>query len=208
MKQCLSISSILLLVLAFCISGASAQSMDQGAGMQDDPPGQMNMKCDSMMHDGMMHQGMHKDMMHGDMMERQHHMKMMLMRLGLDEKQKAEVDRMMTAHMKDAIKKKADLDIAKLELKGILSKDPMDMTAAESKMKEIEAIKTAIFLSHLNVHQEIKSVLTPEQQTKMKKMMEMHMMDGGMMGIDGCGCEMKKCGMKEKEHYEHEKMMK
>jgi Spy/CpxP family protein refolding chaperone len=182
--------------------------MDQGAGMQDDPPGQMNMKCDSMMHDGMMHQGMHQDMMHGDMMERQHHMKMMLMRLGLDEKQKAEVDRMMTAHMKDAIKKKADLDIAKLELKGILSKDPMDMTAAESKMKEIEAIKTAIFLSHLNVHQEIKSVLTPEQQTKMKKMMEMHMMDGGMMGKDGCGCEMKKGGMKEKEHYEHEKMMK
>ena len=208
MKQCLSISSILLLVLAFCISGASAQSMDQGAGMQDDPPGQMNMKCDSMMHDGMMHQGVHQDMMHGDMMERQHHMKMMLMRLGLDEKQKAEVDRMMTAHMKGAIKKKADLDIAKLELKGILSKDPMDMTAAESKMKEIEAIKTAIFLSHLNVHQEIKSVLTPEQQTKMKKMMEMHMMDGGMMGKDGCGCEMKKGGMKEKEHYEHDKMMK
>ena len=92
MKQILSISSILLLVLAFCISGASAQSMDQGAGMQDDPPGQMNMKCDSMMHDGMMHQGVHQDMMHGDMMERQHHMKMMLMRLGLDEKQKAEVD--------------------------------------------------------------------------------------------------------------------
>jgi Spy/CpxP family protein refolding chaperone len=208
MKQILSISSILLLVLAFCISGASAQPMDQGAGMQDDPPGQMNMKCGSMMHDGTMHQGMHQDMMHGDMMERQHHMKMMLMRLGLDEKQKAEVDRMMTAHMKDAIKKKADLDIAKLELKGILSKDPMDMTAAESKMKEIEAIKTAIFLSHLNVHQEIKSVLTPEQQTKMKKMMEMHMMDGGMMGKDGCGCEMKKGGMKEKEHYEHEKMMK
>ena len=204
MKQCLSISSILLLVLAFCISGASAQSMDQAAGMQDDPPGQKNMKCDSMMHDGMMHQGM----MHGDMMERQHHMKMMLMRLGLDEKQKAEVDRMMTAHMKDAIKKKADLDIAKLELKGILSKDPMDMRAAESKMKEIEAIKTAIFLSHLNVHQEIKSVLTPEQQTKMKNMMEMHMMGGGMMGKDGCGCEMKKGGMKEKEHYEHDKMMK
>ncbi len=208
MKQCLSMSSILLLVLAFCISGASAQSMDQGAGMQDDPPGQMNMKCDSMMHGGMMHQGMHEGMMHGDMMERQHHMKMMLMRLGLDEKQKAEVDRMMTAHMKDAIKKKADLDIAKLELKSILSKDPMDMRAAESKMKEIEAIKTAIFLSHLNVHQEIKSVLTPEQQTKMKNMMEMHMMGGGMMGKEGCGCEMKKGGMKEKEHYEHEKMMK
>ena len=204
MKQCLSISSILLLVLAFCISAASAQPMDRGAGMQDDPPGQMNMKCDSMMHEGMMHEGM----MHEGMMERQHHMKMMLMRLGLDEKQKAEVDRMMTAHMKDVIKKKADLEIAKLELKSILSKDPMDMKAAESKMKEIEAIKTAIFLSHLNVHQEIKSVLTPEQQAKMKDMMEMHMMGGGMMGKDGCGCEMKKCGMKEKEHYEHEKMMK
>jgi len=39
----------------------------------------------------------------------------------------------MTAHMKDAIKKKADLDIAKLELKGILSKDPMDMDSCRIK---------------------------------------------------------------------------
>ena len=183
MKYCLSISSILLLVLAFCISGASAQPMEQGSGMQADPPGQMNMKCDGMMHDGMMH---------GDMMERQNHMKMMMTRLGLDERQKAEVDRIMTAHMKDVIKKKADLDIANLDLKSILSKDPMDMKAAESKVKEIEAIKTAIFLAHLNVHQEIKSVLTPEQQTKMKNMMEMHMMGGGMTSKDGCGCEMMK----------------
>jgi len=42
----------------------------------------------------------------------------------------------------------------------------------------------------------------------MKKMMKMHIMDDGMMDKNGCGCEMKKGGMKEKEHYEHEKMMK
>lgn len=195
MKQCLSISAIFLLVLAFCISGASAQPMDRGAAMQDCTPGQMNMKCGGMTHEGMTH---------GDMMERQHHMKIMLMQLGLDEKQKAEVDRIMTAHMKDVIKKKADLDIVELDLKSILSKDPIDMRTAESKLKEIEAMKTAIFLSHLNVHQEIKSVLTPEQQMKMKEMMEMHMMGGGMMGKDGCGCDMMKREMKGKEHCEHE----
>ncbi|MGO9380290.1 MAG: Spy/CpxP family protein refolding chaperone [Dissulfurispiraceae bacterium] len=199
MKKYLSICAILLLVLAFCISGASAQPMDQGAGMQDDPPGKMNMKCGSMMHEGMMH---------GNMMERQQHMKMMLTRLGLDEKQKAEVDRIMTAHMKDVIKKKADLEIAKIDLKSILGTDPMDMKAAEAKLKEIEAIKTAIFLAHLTAHQEIKSILTPEQQKKMKEMMEMHMMGGGMMGKGGCGCDMMKGEMKEKEQYEHEKMMK
>ena len=132
------------------------------------------------------------------MMKRQHHMKMMLMRLGLDEKQQAEVDKIMTAHMKDVIKKKADLDIAKLDLKSILSKDPMDLKAAESKLKEIEAMKTAMFLAHLNVHQEIKSVLTPEQQIKMKEMMKMHMMGGGMMGKDGCDCDMMKGEMKGK----------
>ena len=209
MKQCLSISAMLLFVLAFCISAASAQPMDRGAGMQDDPPGQMNMKCGGMMHEGMMHEGMmHEGMTHEGMMKRQHHMKMMLMRLGLDEKQQAEVDKIMTAHMKDVIKKKADLDIAKLDLKSILSKDPMDMKAAESKLKEIEAMKTAMFLAHLNVHQEIKSVLTPEQQIKMKEMMKMHMMGGGMMGKDGCGCDMMKGEMKGKEHSEHEKMMK
>ena len=57
MKQCLSISAMLLFVLAFCISAASAQPMDRAAGMQDDPPGQMNMKCGGMMHEGMMHEG-------------------------------------------------------------------------------------------------------------------------------------------------------
>jgi Spy/CpxP family protein refolding chaperone len=221
MKHFLSMSAILLLALAFCFSGASAQPADHGTGMQDDPPEQMSMMCGcgSMMHEGMMHGGMmheggkheggkHEGGKRGDMMERYHHMQMMMRHLGLDEKQKAEVERIMTAHMKEVIKKQADLKIAKLDLKSILSKDSIDMKAAESKLKDIEAMKTALFLSHLTVHQDIKSVLTPEQQKKMKEMMEMHIMGGGMMGKGDARCEMMKGDMKEGEHHGHDKMMK
>ena len=211
MKHFFSMSAILLLALAFCFSGASAQPMDQGTGMQDDPPGQMNMMCGcgGMMNEGMMHGGMMREGgKHGDMMERYQHMQMMMRHLGLNGKQKAEVESIMTAHMKDVIKKQADLKIAELDLKSILSKDPIDMKAAESKLKDIEAMKTALFLSHLTVHQDTKSVLTPEQQKKMKEMMEMHMMGGGMMGKWDARCEMMKGDMKEGQHHGHEKMTK
>ncbi len=198
MKRYAAIIAILLLVLICGINYAVAA---------DDPPMGGGMMCGKMgggmMGGGMMNEGMMGGGMHDEMMERAHHIKIMLMNLGLDEKQKAEIDSIMTGHMKDVIKKKADLQIAKIDLKNILSKDPMDMKAAESKLKEIEAIKTAMILAHLNAHQEVKSVLTPEQRKKMKEMMEMHMMGEGM-----CGC-MKDGGMmKEKGYHDHEKMMK
>ena len=209
MKHFFSMSAILLLALAFCFSGASAQPMDQGTGMQDDPPGQMNMMCGcgGMMNEGMMHGGMMREGgKHGDMMERYQAMQMMMRHLGLNGKQKAEVESIMTAHMKDIIMKQADLKIAELDFKSILSKDPIDMKAAESKLKDIEAMETALFLSHLTVHQDIKSVLTPEQRKKMKEMKEM--MEMHMMGKGDARCEMMKGDMKEGEHHGHEKMMK
>ncbi|MBF0507183.1 MAG: periplasmic heavy metal sensor [Nitrospirae bacterium] len=214
MKHYVTIAAILLLILAFGINGAIAQSMGQNEGMkaQDPPPGHMGMmgggmKCDKM-GGGMKDGGSCGCMKHDKMMERAHHMKMMLMHLGLDEKQKAQIDGIMTSHVKDVIKKKADLQIAKVDLKNIISKDPVDMKAAESKLKEIEAMKTALILAHLNAHQKIKSLLTPEQQTKMKEMMEMHMMGGGMKDGGCCGGMMKGDMMKEMGHHDHEKMMK
>jgi len=49
--------------------------------------------------------------------------------------------------MKEMIKRRADKQIAKLELKDILGKDPVDMRAVEAKLKEIEAIETDMHLS-------------------------------------------------------------
>jgi Spy/CpxP family protein refolding chaperone len=183
--------AILLLVMAFGITGAIAQPMGQNEGMQDDPPMGGDMMCGKM-GGGMMHDGMMGE----------HHIRMILMQLGLDDKQKEQIEGIITRTKKDMIKKNADLKIAQIDLENILSKDPVDMKAAESKFRAIEAIKTDLMLVHLNAVQEGKSILTPEQRAKMKEIMHKHMMDGG------CNCEkMKGEMMKEKEHHDQEKMM-
>ncbi len=215
MKQCLAIMTVLLLVVAFGITGAVAQPMGQNEGMQDDPPMGGGMMCGKMgsgmmggmMHDGMMRGGrMEDEMMDGEMMS-EHHIRMILMQLGLNDKQKEQIDGIITRTKKDMIKRKADLQIAKIDLKNILSKDPVDMKAAESQIREIEAMKTAMMLAHLNAVEEGKSLLTSEQRAKMKKIMQMQMMDGGMKD-GGCSCDMMKGGMtKEMEHHDHENMM-
>lgn len=215
MKQCLAIMTVLLLVVAFGITGAVAQPMGQNEGMQDDSPMGGGMMCGKMgsgmmggmMHDGMMGGGMMQDeMMGGDMMS-EHQIRMILTKLVLDDKQKEQIDGIITRTKKDMIKRKADLQIAEIDLKNIISKDPVDMKAAESKLREIEAMKTAMMLAHLNAVEEGKSLLTSEQRAKMKKIMQVQMM-GGSMKDGGCSCDMMKGDMtKEMEHHDHEKMM-
>ncbi len=201
MKQCLAIIAILLLVMAFGITGAIAEPMGQNEGMQDDPPMGGDMMCGKM-GGGMMHEGMAGGGMMHDKMMGEHHIRMILMQLGLDDKQKEQIDGIITRTKKDMIKRNADLEIAKIDLENILSKDPVDMKAAESKLRELEAIKTDLKLVHLKAVQEGKSMLTPEQRAKMKEIMHKHMMDGN------CNCEkMKGEMMKEKEHHDQEKMM-
>ena len=101
-----------------------------------------------------------------------------LMALGLDEKQKEEVKKIRNRVMKMVIKKRADMDIAKIELKELLDKNPVDMKAVEAKLKQIEAVKTEIHLSFIRAMEEIKSKLTTEQRKKFKEMNEM----GPIMG--------------------------
>jgi Spy/CpxP family protein refolding chaperone len=112
-----------------------------------------------------------------------------LMALGLDEKQKEAITGIRNRLMKEMIRKQADRAIAKVELKELLDKDPVDMKAVETKLKQLETVQTDIHLSHIRTKEEIKSKLTPEQKKRFKEIMEMHPMKGkmGMMHGEGCG---------------------
>jgi Spy/CpxP family protein refolding chaperone len=143
------------------------------------------------MRDGMMecrgHQGM--GMMHGMgggmMMDDGHPLWKYLMNLGLDEKQIDALKALRSRTMKDMIKKRADKQIAAIELKDLLDKDPVDMKAVEASMKKNEALKTEMFLAHIKAREEMKSILTPEQRKRLKEMMKTACGVGcGMMGGD------------------------
>ena len=109
--------------------------------------------------------------------------------LGLDEKQMGEVKAIHSKTMKEAIKKKADMQVASIELKEILSQDPVDLKAAEAKIRQIEAVRGDMKIMHIKAHEEVKSKLTPEQRKKFESMMPM--MHSGMMGKMKCECGMK-----------------
>ena len=115
--------------------------------------------------------------------------KMMMDRLaslGLDAKQKESVKAIHMKTKKEMIRKKADADIARLDLREILGKDTVDMAAAEATVKQLEALRADMQMMHIRAREEIKAVLTPAQRTKFAEMRGM----GGCMGgcMDGCMC--------------------
>jgi Spy/CpxP family protein refolding chaperone len=109
-----------------------------------------------------------------------------LMALGLDDKQKESIRSIHMNMKKEHIRGKAGVDVAQIELKEILMRDPVDLKAAEAKLRQIEAMKTDLHLGHIKTHEEVKAVLTPEQRKKFNAMMP------EMCGCMGCGmgCEM------------------
>ncbi|HYA89118.1 MAG TPA: hypothetical protein VEI57_18930 [Nitrospirota bacterium] len=146
------------------------------------------------MREGGMMGGMgHRDigMMHGRggmeggrmMMDEDHPMWKHLMSLGLDDKQTDALKTLRSKTMKDIIKKEADKQIAGIELRDLLAKDPVDMKAVEASVKKKESLKAEIFLTYIKAHEEIKSILTPDQMKRLKEMMkEGHGAGCGMMG--------------------------
>ncbi len=118
------------------------------------------------------------------MMDDDHPMWKRLMGLGLDEKQKDAIKALRAKTMKDMVRKKADAQIAAIELNTLLDRDPVDMKAVEAAAKKSESSRTAMFLAHIGAHEELKAILTPEQRKQLKETMEPGCMPGcaGMMG--------------------------
>jgi len=139
---------------------------------------------------GMGHGMMGEDSQMGTGMMGEHHILGKLMSLGLDEKQKEAVKEIERKTMKEIIKKRADLDIARIDLRDLLDKDSVNMKDIESKLKQIASLETDIHLSRIKAHEEIKSKLTPDQRKKLKEMKEHGMMRGKMGMMQGKGCGM------------------
>lgn len=154
--------------------------MDEWAGHEKDMP---------MMH-GMGYGGM--------MMRAGHHIRRALADLGLDEKQKESIRTITTGARKDAIRKMADVRIARLELRELLIKDPVDLGAAEAKLKQIESLRTDLHLLRIKTLKEIKATLTPEQRQKFRANLGKHHGPRWASGYDQKK-EMPATGRKEKK---------
>jgi Spy/CpxP family protein refolding chaperone len=104
--------------------------------------------------------------------------------LGLDEKQSTEVKSILNQLQKEMIKKRADIQVAEVELKEILGKDPVDVKAAETKVKQIASLKTEAAMMHIQGIEDVKAKLTPDQKKKLTEMMQMRGMGHGYGRMD------------------------
>jgi Spy/CpxP family protein refolding chaperone len=112
------------------------------------------------------------------LMEEEHPMWRHLMDLGLDDKQREEIKEIKSRVTKDSIRKRADLEVARVELRDVLDKDPVDINAAEAKLKKIGSLMTDIHFSHIKVLEEVKAKLTLEQKKKFKEVLDRNSMMG------------------------------
>jgi len=105
--------------------------------------------------------------MDGQMMGTEH-----LKSLSLDEQQKSLIGEIKSRMMKETIRRTADMRIVQIEVKDLLSQDPVAMKAVEAKVKQLEMMRTEMHLSHIKAMEDCKTKLTPEQRKKLREMIE------------------------------------
>jgi Spy/CpxP family protein refolding chaperone len=113
--------------------------------------------------------------MDGQMMGTEH-----LKSLSLDEQQKTLIGEIKSRMMKETIRRTADMRIVQIEVKDLLSQDPVDMKAVEAKVKQLEMMRTEMHLSHIKAIEDIRTKLTPEQRKKLREMIEAGLMMEGI----------------------------
>jgi Spy/CpxP family protein refolding chaperone len=121
--------------------------------------------------------------------------------LNLDEQQKVFIGEIKSRMKKETIRRTADMRIAQIELKDLLTQEPVDMKAVEAKVKQLETMRTEMQLSHIKAMEECKTRLTPEQRKKLREMMEA----GPMMEKMGMKHDQKRGMKKEKAGTTHSK---
>jgi Spy/CpxP family protein refolding chaperone len=110
-------------------------------------------------------------------------MKFMMMaeKLGLSEDQQKQMGEIFMNSNRRKIDLKCKMGMLKLDLMGMMWQEDKDMGAIEAKVRELANLKADRKLTMIQMMNDMKNVLTPEQRQEMMKM-SMHWMKKGGMG--------------------------
>ncbi|MCZ7626357.1 MAG: hypothetical protein C3F12_14435 [Candidatus Methylomirabilota bacterium] len=90
--------------------------------------------------------------------------------LGLSTEQERSLQELRTGFEKESIKRTADIDVAELELKGLLETDKVDLVKVEALAKKIAMLRADLRVARIKTIEAGKAVLTPEQQDKFRRL--------------------------------------
>ncbi|MGB9595630.1 MAG: Spy/CpxP family protein refolding chaperone [Candidatus Poribacteria bacterium] len=93
-------------------------------------------------------------------------------KIGITKEQKETIQKIVSEHRKDMIKKDADRKLAEVDLQEMLSKEKPDMNLVKNQIQKIASLKADIQFARLKMQMDLKNVLTDEQKAKLEKLMQ------------------------------------
>ena len=105
--------------------------------------------------------------------------------LGLSPQQVSSLQQLGMDARRASIKRRADGQLAKLDLFGLLRAEPVDMGKVEAKIREIERFKADGAIARIRTNEAAKAQLTPDQREKLKTLRAARWQRGGRGGGEG-----------------------
>ncbi|MDD5559505.1 Spy/CpxP family protein refolding chaperone [Candidatus Methylomirabilis sp.] len=107
--------------------------------------------------------------------------------LGLTADQERTLRELRANFEKESIKRTAEIDVAELELNGLLEQDKVDVAKVETLAKKSAMLQAELRVSRVKTIEAGKAVLTPEQAEKFERLGHEWMMGGMGMRMPGPG---------------------
>jgi Spy/CpxP family protein refolding chaperone len=98
------------------------------------------------------------------------HLQGRLQQLGLNESQQSTVQTLERTHAKEVIRLKAEIATMRVDLRQLLRTDPVDLSRVKPALQAIAAKEADLRLAHITLMQDIRQVLTPEQQKQFRSL--------------------------------------
>lgn len=92
--------------------------------------------------------------------------------IGLSDEQLAKIKSLHYGQIKSLISLEADKDIKQLEINELLDKASLDLPKIEEKVRDLYEKKLEIKMERLKTRQEVRSLLSEEQQNKLKSLIK------------------------------------
>ena len=91
-------------------------------------------------------------------------------KLELSESQREELSEIFTSHRKNNIRRKAEIELARVDLQKLTRQEEPNLDEVEVQLKKIADLQVEAKLSQIKVRVDSRNVLTEEQKTALKKL--------------------------------------
>ena len=108
----------------------------------------------------------------------QQHLERLTQQLTLTDEQRAKVRPILYNHAKEMIRLQAELATLRLDVPPLLEAEPVDLAKVKQQFLAMATKEADLHLAHVTAMQEIRKVLTPEQQQQFKTLQGRMMHEG------------------------------